>query len=37
MKRQIRLKETCYEISETITKHMFDNKATDNEEYDLYL
>jgi hypothetical protein len=37
MRRQIRLKETCCDNSETITKQMFDNKATDNEEYDVYL
>ena len=37
MKRQIRLKEISYGNSETITKQMFDNKATDNEEYDVCL
>jgi len=37
MKRQIRLKETCYDNSETITKQMFNNKVTDNEGYEVYL
>jgi hypothetical protein len=37
MKRQIRLKETYYDNSEMITRQMFDNKTTDNAEYDVYL